>query len=709
VAGAARPLSSAGASGRAQGEPREAGPTPDGPVSELPRLTPADAKRLARLGIRTVADLLLDLPYDWEWYGEPVPVARLRAGEQATVIGRLLRVLARPSPRGRLELTEAVLQDDEGGLLQIVWFNQPYLARRLRVGERLAVAGTVRASRYGPLPEMQNPLYERVSEGGPRRVGGLMPKYHLTAGLSSRQRAAWVEAALPLAERLAEPIPPATLARHHLLPIAEAVRRGHRPRDLDEWRRARDRMAFAELLELQAAFLLARRRMAVERATPIPYRQEVIEAFKAGLGFQLTQAQRRAIWDIYRDLRGETPMNRLLDGDVGSGKTAVAAAAAAMVHAAGLQTVVMAPTEILARQHLEAFRAHLGRSFPELRVELLVSGLGARERRRVKTAAASGECAVLVGTHALIEEDVRLAALGLAVVDEQHRFGTRQRERLRERSERGRPHFLAMTATPIPRSLALALYGEMALSIIDEMPPGRTPVETRVIEPGRREEAYRLVRSEIRAGHQAFVICPLIEESGALEAKAATAEFERLRKEVFPDLRLALVHGRMRDKDAVMREFRQGGCDVLVATSVVEVGVDVPGATVMVVEGAERFGLAQLHQLRGRVGRGRFRSFCLLLADDPSAKSLERLRLMEQTTDGFRLAQEDMRLRGAGELMGPRQHGMSDAAMQALLEPELLSEVRQEAQRLLEEDPDLDRWPELWRAAQRRLELTSIS
>jgi ATP-dependent DNA helicase RecG len=709
VAGAARPLSSAGASGRAQGEPRGAGPTPDGPVSELPRLTPADAKRLARLGIRTVADLLLDLPYDWEWYGEPVPVARLRAGEQATVIGRLLRVLARPSPRGRLELTEAVLQDDEGGLLQIVWFNQPYLARRLRVGDRLAVAGTVRASRYGPLPEMQNPLYERVGEGGPRRVGGLMPKYHLTAGLSSRQRAAWVEAALPLAERLAEPIPPATLARHHLLPIAEAVHRGHRPRDLDEWRRARDRMAFAELLELQAAFLLARRRMAVERATPIPYRQEVIEAFKAGLGFQLTRAQRRAIWDIYRDLRGETPMNRLLDGDVGSGKTAVAAAAAAMVHAAGLQTVVMAPTEILARQHLEAFRAHLGRSFPELRVELLVSGLGARERRRVKAAAASGECAVLVGTHALIEEDVRLAALGLAVVDEQHRFGTRQRERLRERSERGRPHFLAMTATPIPRSLALALYGEMALSIIDEMPPGRTPVETRVIEPGRREEAYRLVRSEIRAGHQAFVICPLIEESGALEAKAATAEFERLRKEVFPDLRLALVHGRMRDKDAVMREFRQGGCDVLVATSVVEVGVDVPGATVMVVEGAERFGLAQLHQLRGRVGRGRFRSFCLLLADDPSAKSLERLRLMEQTTDGFRLAQEDMRLRGAGELMGPRQHGMSDAAMQALLEPELLSEVRQEAQRLLEEDPDLDRWPELWRAAQRRLELTSIS
>jgi ATP-dependent DNA helicase RecG len=304
---------------------------------------------------------------------------------------------------------------------------------------------------------------------------------------------------------------------------------------------------------------------------------------------------------------------------------------------------------------------------------------------------------------------VELARLGLAVVDEQHRFGTRQREVLRAKSAGGRPHFLAMTATPIPRTLALALYGEMALSIIDELPPGRTPVATEVVAPDDRAAAYDLVRREVRAGRQVFVICPLIEESKHVEAKAATAEFERLRKEVFPDLRMALVHGRMKDKDAVMRTFRAGESDVLVATSVIEVGVDVPNATVMMIEGADRFGLAQLHQLRGRVGRGAQRSYCLLLSDDPSRTALQRLDLMAATSDGFVLAEADMRQRGSGELMGARQHGESDEAMDGLTRPALLPVVRQEAEALLAEDPEMTRWPRLWTAAARRLDETSIS
>jgi len=371
--------------------------------------------------------------------------------------------------------------------------------------------------------------------------------------------------------------------------------------------------------------------------------------------------------------------------------------------------VVMAPTEILARQHLHKFRAYLEGSSTDLRVELLVSGLPAAERRRVTTAVASGHTALLVGTHALIEERVEILNLGLAVVDEQHRFGTRQRELLRAKSLGARPHFLCMSATPIPRSLALALYGEMALSTLDELPPGRMAVTTQVITPDRRQEAYDLVRREVRAGRQAFVICPLVEESDAVEARAATVEFERLRKEVFGDLRLSLVHGRMRDKDSVMRAFHAGESDVLVATAVIGVGVDVSNATVMLIEGADRFGLAQLHQFRGRVGRGSQQSYCLLLADDPAPKSLDRLRLLAQVTDGFRLAAEDMRRRGAGELMGERQHGMSDRAMAALLTPELLSEIGQELEGLAADDPELERWPALRAGAERRLAEMAIS
>src|SRR5215472_13777418 len=682
----------------------------DSPVTLLPRSNTNDVRWLRKLGIHTVRDLLLELPFDWESYGAPVPIAELSSTAQATVDVAVVRIQAKRSLIRDISLTEAVVADDHGSTMKVVWFHQPYRATQLRPGDRLALAGKVRASRYGGRMEMQNPHTEVVTDQHPPGwVGGLMPKYHLTEKLTSRKVAMWVDVAMPLAGELEDEIPEHVRRSHHLLPLAEAVRLGHQPATTEDWRRARERMAFAELLEFKAAFLMARRRMAVERATRIPYRQDVIDTFKAGLDFELTHAQRRATWDIYKDMRQDVPMNRLLNGDVGSGKTAVAAAAAAMAHAAGLQTVVMAPTEILARQHRDRFRAYLEPSFPGLTVELLVSGLPAAERRRVRTAAASGHCALLVGTHALIEDEVELAGLGLAVVDEQHRFGTRQRELLRAKSREGRPHFLAMTATPIPRTLALALYGEMKPSVMDEMPPGRTPVDTRVVAPDDRQRAYDLVRQEVRQGHQAFVICPLIEESETVEARAATVEFERLRTRVFPDLRLGLVHGRMRDKDSVMRAFRDGQSDVLVATSVVEVGVDIPNATVMMVEGADRFGLAQLRQLRGRVGRASARSYCLLLAEDPAAASMGRLELLAQTSDGFRLAEEDMLVRGAGELLGARQHGMKDVAMQALQEPELLSEVRQEAEALAAEDPDLGRWPALWRAAERRLEQTSIS
>jgi ATP-dependent DNA helicase RecG len=686
--------------------------TLDAPVAALPKVKPADVKRLAKLAILTIRDLLLTLPFDWETYGAPAEVSLLVPGQQATVIGTISAISAKQTPRRRIRLTEATLRDDSGAGLKVVWFNQPFIARQLHKGDRIAVAGTVREARYGAMLEMQNPHHELIEDDSddlsPSRVGGLMPKYHLVAGLSSRKMAAWVESAMSLVGQLEDLLPARVRERHRLLPVADAVRLGHRPDTEAQWREARRRMAFADLFELQAAFALMRASIASEPATPIPYRQEVIDAFKAGLGFELTRAQRRSTWEAFQDMDRTAPMNRLLNGDVGSGKTAVAAACVAMAHAAGLQSVVMAPTEILARQHLHRFRTYLEGSFPGLTVELLVSGQAAAERRRVRTAAASGHCALVVGTHALIEDDVEFASLGLAVVDEQHRFGTGQRELLRAKG-RGRPHFLAMTATPIPRTLALALYGEMSVSVIDEQPPGRAPVETEVLEPEERQRAYDLVREQVRAGRQAFVICPLIEESEVLVARSATAEFERLKRDVFPDLRMGLVHGRLKEKDEVMRAFVSGEVQVLVATAVVEVGVDVPNATVMMIEGADRFGLAQLHQFRGRVGRGAGQSRCLLLTDDPSEPALNRLNLITRIRDGFKLAEEDMRIRGMGELMGPRQHGMSDLAMQALQQPELLSEVKQEAESLLQSDPGFEQNPLLKAAVSRRLELTSIS
>ena len=680
----------------------------DASVDSLRDVGPGYRKLLQKLGIQTVRDLLLTLPFGWETYSES-PISALTPGVQASVVGTIIAIKLVTTQRRHVRIVEATVADDSGEQMRVVWFHSEFILRQLHTGDRVALAGVVDKSRFRGQPSMVNPRHERIDGTGPQKVGGMTPKYHLVQGLTSRRIAELVEQVLPLADRLEDVLPEEVRRRHNLLDIADAVRRGHKPQNNDDFLAARKRMTFAGLFELQAAFAMMRASIAAEPASAVPFQQEVGDAFKAGLGFELTGAQRRATRDAFKDLQRSVPMNRLLNGDVGSGKTAVAAACAAMAHAAGMQTVVMAPTEILARQHLRRFRTYLEETFPDLKVELLVSGLSAPERRRVRTAAASGHCALVVGTHALIEDDVEFANLGLAIVDEQHRFGTRQRELLRGKGV-GRPHFLAMTATPIPRTLALALYGEMDLSVIDEMPPGRTPVDTQVIEPDARNDAYEIVRLEVAKGHQAFVICPLIEESEALAVRSATAEYERLQKDVFRSpIRLGLIHGRLKEKDEVMQRFVAREIDVLVATAVVEVGVDVPNATAMMIEGADRFGLAQLHQFRGRVGRGGARSFCLLLSDDPSDAAAERLRLVARTHDGFVLAKDDMERRGVGQLMGPQQHGLSDTAMDALRQPELLSEVRAEAEGILEADPGFERHPLLKASVARRLEMVSIS
>ena len=685
--------------------------TPRTALAEVPRIGPRGAALLRRLGLETVEDLLLDLPRKVEQFVDAGEERWLADGERARVEGTIAQVNARvvrARTGRRLPMTSMDVDADGGGRLHVTWFNQDYLARQFRVGDRIAIAGVVRyRGNHGP--EMANPDWERAPAGRPlpEQVGGVQPIYGLTQDLTQKRLRGWVEGLLEHADQIDDPIPGWMRERFELLPLGDTLRLAHQPESEKDLARAVARMEHAELIELQLAFAISRRAREQERSASIPYRQEVIDRFKESLPFELTRPQKQAIWDVYQDLEHERPMNRMLDGDVGSGKTAVAAAAVAMAGAAGHQSVLLAPTEILARQHLAKCRGYLEHGFADLRVDLLISGLPAAERRRVRTAAASGHSILVVGTHALLEDEVQFQNLGLAIVDEQHRFGTHQRELLRGKLGHLRPHVLALTATPIPRSLALAYYGEMDVSVIDELPSGRVPVVTRVLQQDK--EAFGLIRAEVEQGHQAFVICPLIEGSETSTGRAATEEFERLRTEIFPDLRVALVHGRVRNKEEVMQQFRDGAADILVATSVIEVGVDVPGATVILIEGAEHFGLAQLHQFRGRVGRSDLQSYCLLLPDQKSEKVTQRLELMEQVKDGFRLAEADLQIRGPGELIGTRQHGDPDELMRAMANPRLLSEVQAAIAELLERDPGLRSVPVLAARARARLEQTTIN
>lgn len=667
--------------------------TPETPVTRVPGVGTRQAGRLARLGIATVGDLLLHLPRRYEDTTEVVPVAALRPGGVQTIRARVRRVRLRPSPRRRMALVEATLED-EGHVVVAVWFNQPFLLQRIRSGEELLLSGKVQLGRQGLV--LRNPEFEAVREAQ-RHVGRIAPVYPETEGLSSRFLRERIASVLDVADRLDDPLPAAVLEAEGLLPLSRAVRQLHAPDTLESAERARERLAFEELFRLQLAALRARRRRLAGTGVPIPYDVDAARGFVASLPFRLTAGQRRAAHEILGDMAGPGPMNRLLQGDVGSGKTVVAAMACYLTARAGYQALVMAPTEILARQHHATLERLL--SPHGVGVRLLVGNTSARARREVLSGVAGGQDPVLVGTHALIDDDVVPARLGLVVVDEQHRFGVAQRQRLRLKSG-VMPNFLAMTATPIPRSLALTLYGDVNLSEIRELPPGRSPVITTVVEPYRREQAYAFVREQIQRGRQAFVICPLIEESDRQGVRSAIQEYERLKGHVFSDLRVELLHGRMpsREKQERMARFAEHRADVLVTTSVVEVGVDVPNATIVLVEGAERFGLAQLHQFRGRVGRGTHQSYCLLFQGSCDDDAARRLHAVAATQSGFEIAELDLRLRGPGDVVGLRQHGLPEVRVADLLDQALLERARRAAERWLDQDPTLTLHPPLYRA-----------
>ena len=664
------------------------------PVTVVPDVGPRRAKTLARLNIATLEDLLYHLPRRYDDYSQCKPIRQLRYGEQVTVLGTVDKIMVRSLHGGKRKMVEAIVSDGSGAL-RVTWFNQVWVADRLRKGMAVALAGKI--DQYLGRLVLTNPEWEPL-DAEQLSTKRIVPVYPLTAKITQRWlRRVMHQVVSQWAPRVPDPLPPALREEAALPDLPTALQQVHFPDSWEALRAAQRRLAFDEVFLLQLGVLRQREAWRQRTARTFPVDDAWLESRLARLPFSLTGAQQRALDEIRRDLTSGHPMNRLLQGDVGSGKTVVAALAMAMVVQHGAQAAMMAPTAILAEQHYRSLQRLLaeeeGVLAPE-QIRLLVGSTPAAARREILAGLASGEVKVLVGTHALLEDPVAFADLQLAVIDEQHRFGVRQRARLRAKGEN--VHILVMTATPIPRSLALTIYGDLDLTVMDEMPPGRQPVGTYLLMPRERERAYRLIRREVEAGHQAFIIYPLIESSEVLENTPAAVEaHRRLQEEVFPDLKVGLLHGKMTpaEKDEVMARFRDGAFHILVSTAVVEVGVDVPNATVMIIEGANRFGLAQLHQFRGRVGRGGEQAYCILIPEtENAAEENERLKALVETTDGFVLAEKDLQQRGPGEFFGTRQAGFEDARLRManLLDVHLIEQARNLSQKVIAADPDLN-------------------
>ncbi len=692
-------------------------------VTAIPGVGASVSARLRSLGIRTVRDLLFYFPRQHRDYSKLEKIAAIPFEQVTTTLGLIWEVETTRTSGGRTRTIATI--SDESGKLRVSWFNQSYLQKQLQAAKGAYIVVTGIKRRFGNKVEFTVQSHEFPERGDLLSTGRLVPIYGLTEGLHAKALRRFTKWAVDrYAAMIPEHLPAWIRTSGKLLPLPDAVSQMHYPEDESMLQAARRRLGFDELflihlgmqerrtrwqreaprgnafdIDFSNIFIetddlpplrsegAERRNAAAERGTTLWSGIASEQPFEATLPFHFTEAQRRVIIEICGDLAKSQPMCRLLQGDVGAGKTAVAAAALLMTALNGYQGAIMAPTELLAEQHMRSISAML-EPFG-IHTVLLTGSLRSRERAAGRAAIENGEAMVAIGTHALIQEDVTFQRLGLVIVDEQHRFGVEQRDILRQKGYH--PHMLVMTATPIPRTLALTFYGDLDVSVIDQMPPGRQKIISRWRTGARRDEANKLIALEVQQGRQAFIICPLIEESETLAVKSAVAEYERLSRDVFPHLRLGLLHGGLKaaEKDATMRKFRDGELDILVATSVIEVGIDIPNATVMVIEDADRFGLSQLHQFRGRVGRGKHQSYCYVLSADASANAQERLDIFQQTDDGFRLAEADMKLRGPGDFFGVRQSGVPELRVADLSDTRLVETSRDLATKLWDADPYL--------------------
>lgn len=649
------------------------------PVALLKGVGEAAVKRLSYLHLHTIGDLVHFYPRDHEDLSHVIDVIDIVPGEKATIKVKIEAINARRAWKRKINLTEARV-GDETGSLRVVWFNQPYLAKSLEVGDELYLSSVVKRNKMGLV--MQSPVHEKVTSHAPTHTARIVPTYPLTAGITQKQMRFFIKQALERVLPLEDFLPEKIVKTYKLLSLTDAIQQIHFPTSKILYDAAKQRLEFNEAYLHQCMGQLLRKELHERPAPPLKFHEKEIKAFVAGLPYRLTNAQRTCAWTILKDLTLAHPMNRLLVGDVGSGKTVVAAIALLNTVLNGYQAAVMVPTEILAKQHYASL-TQLFKKY-KLRIELLTSETSKEHKKWAKKT--STQAQVIVGTHALIQSSVSFSQLGLVIIDEQHRFGVRQRKTLKEQTEHSdMPHLLSMTATPIPRTLALTLFSDLDLCVIDEMPPGRKPVKTHLVPPQKRMDAYQFIRDHIKKGEQAFVVCPLIEASEKLVLKSVTDEFERLSTEIFPDLNVGLLHGRMKadEKERVMNQMRRGLIDVLVCTSVIEVGVDIPNATLMVIEGAERFGLAQLHQFRGRVGRSDLQSFCLLFTSSNSSTSRDRLNAFTHKNNGFELAEIDLETRGAGHVFGTEQSGFFNQSFLNFTNSKLINDAQEAAQTTL--------------------------
>ncbi|MDZ7786181.1 MAG: ATP-dependent DNA helicase RecG [Candidatus Saccharibacteria bacterium] len=661
----------------------------DDSVEKLKGVGPQVAKKLNILGVRTVFDLIDYIPRRYDDYSDLQDIARLKPGP-VSLKAVIKQAKGRYARRG-LHITEAVASDETGSV-KLVWFNQPYRAAALKPGTKYYVSGEF-GFNYKQL-SITNPSVELASSF-PVNTARILPVYRQTKGFTSKQIRKAVYETLPLIKKLPETLPPWLIKSQKLMARSDAYEALHFPRSSEELAEARQRLAFEEVFRLSLTGLLAKRENERVDAASIPFDEALARKFVKHLPFDLTDDQRRAVWKVYQDIQKHRPMNTLLEGDVGSGKTVVAAMSVAMAMKEDYQTALIAPTELLARQHADTLTELLEPLRMADRVQLLVGGMTSKQKQNLKNAIQKRSGTLLIGTHALLESDVLPKNLALIIVDEQHRFGVEQRKKLMKKSKQA-PHVLSMTATPIPRSLALTLYGEMDVTLLREKPGGREPVETRLIPPTDRTKLYGGINQQVRDGRQVFVVCPLVSKSDSLPAKSAEEVYDTLRKGAFKNRRVGLLHGKMKpeEKDQVMQDFVKRKIDVLVSTTVIEVGVDVPNATVMLVENPERFGLAQLHQLRGRVGRGEHQGYCYLMLSDSQQPS-RRLRAIAASNDGFKLAELDLDIRGPGAIYGTLQHGALDLRIAKLTDVRLIKRARHAAETFIEKGESLLDYEEL--------------